>query len=894
LKGNVKTKAKRVRSAGWRAALGLAMVLGVVFGSGVGDAWGQSVPAGPAQLADEKFIDEVYVRFKVIRPAAAGYQITTGGFRHDGPQWYLPQLKGVSVAGGWSEWFHIPGKQLPKLKARVGGIAEWPSMTGTFVPVGPGAPVKPGVQVQIQIADAPSESQVVIDTVESSASQTVGFLLPHPIRKYKDQFETGSQMMARQLAWARESVARLDPGLAVSPIKVKKFTVMTALWGHYDPALEKESLDTLRWLGFNSVGNASTQAIKEAGMKTYGTTWNYTVSPEEASRDWTQFVKGALAKELQTAIGKWKYENLSHFVVSDETKVLDFSGVDRQQLSGWFRGYLSSMGVRSEDLPTRLESVEYPLEAMKGKSLKRDVDLKTRRLYYYAAKFGQWWSAKQLKHSSDLIKGTFADVPTETLPSDHAFFNAWGAPHVGMGYKMLDLIQIGRDRVVDIIAAEDWLGLNHMYGPKYTWTGAQSFAYMSAILRSGMTGHPEMELMGLITPSDDRYLRLKAYSNIGQGSKTLFYWTFGPTYIGTENYWSDLKSMYDGVAQTSKALADAEDVLFEARPVRDPVAILYSVSNDIWHTEDPASFVETRLLWHGLRHVQIQPDFLNEEDVGDGKLKDYKVLYVTGQTLTRKAAQAIARWVKTGGIVYLSAGAATRDEFYEPAIPGFAVDLWPADAAMTMVREKHEYNERVDLPTIAAMNQVTLDLAEGKPDGKVKLPVIGGMVTIPEPRRGIWGTGMTVLGRFEQGGGIASAMAKRGGGYVYVNGFFPMLAYGQMAGFKPTTLEEVWPAGPRALIRLPLKQAKVVPVAEADRDVVETNLLTGPKGSCVVLCNYTYKPITKLVVTVRVKHPVTKVRSTEGLPVKIIETLKDGGVRIELPLDLTDIVVLEP
>ncbi len=860
---------------------------------GMTTALAQAPQTTSAPAADDKFIDEIYVRFKVVRPVATGYQITTGGFRHDGPQWYLPQLKGVSVAGGWSEWFHLSGKQLPKLRARSGGLAEWPAMTGTFVPIDP-APNAPagskGVQVQIQIADAPSEAQVVIDTVETSDSQTVGFLLPHPIRKYKDQFETGSQMVSRQLAWARESAARLDPGVAVSPIKLKKFTVMTSLWGHYDPALEKNSLEAIKWLGINTVGNASAQAIKDAGMKTYGTTWNYTASPEEASREWTQFVKGTLAKELETAIGKWKYQNLVHYVVSDETGVLNLSGVDKQLLSGWFRGYLSSMGVRSEDLPTRLESVEYPVEAMKGKALSRDADLKTRRLHYYAAKFGQWWSAKQLKHSSDLIHGNFPDVPTETLPSSHSFFNGWGAPNVGMGYKMLDLIELGRTRAVDILAAEDWLGLNHMYGPKYTWSGAQSFAYLSAILRSGMTGHPEMDLMGLITPSDDRYLRLKAYSNVGQGSKTIFYWTFGPTYIGTENYWSDLHSMYDGVAKTNRALANAEDVLYEAKPVRDPVAILYSVSNDIWHTEDPASFVETRLLWHGLRHIQIQPDFLNEDDVAEGKLKDYKVLYLTGQTLTRKAGQAVARWVKTGGIVYLSAGAATRDEFFEPLIPGFAVDLWPADAAMSMIREKHEYSERIDLPTIAPMNHVTLDL----PEGKVKLPVIGGMLSIPEPRRGIWGTGMTVLGRFEQGGAIASAMAKRGGGYVYLNGFFPMLAYGQMAGFKPTTLEEVWPAGPRGLIRLPIKQAKLLPVAEADVDVVETNLLTGPKGSCVVLCNYTHKPIEKLAVTIRVKHPVTRARSTEGVPVKIVETLKDGGVKIELPLDVTDIVVLEP
>src|SRR5205085_5696171 len=130
------------------------------------------------------------------------------------------------------------------------------------------------------------------------------------------------------------------------------------------------------------------------------------------------------------------------------------------------------------------------------------------------------------------------------------------------------------------------------------------------------------------------------------------------------------------------------------------VAILYSVSHDIWHSDDPAAFVEKRLLWHALRHSQVQPDFLREEDIAAGGLKDYKVLYVTDWCVSRAASAAIDQWAKAGGIVYLSAGAATRDEFYEPYVPPFALAAWPPDAAMIMVKESHPYNERVDLPTI--------------------------------------------------------------------------------------------------------------------------------------------------------------------------------------------------
>ena len=185
-----------------------------------------------------------------------------------------------------------------------------------------------------------------------------------------------------------------------------------------------------------------------------------------------------------------------------------------------------------------------------------------------------------------------------------------------------------------------------------------------------------MSLRSLLTVSDEKYLRLKAFSGLGQSSKSIFYWTFGPTYIGTENYWSDLKGMYNGIAKINKDIEKAEDVLYPAKTVSDPVAILYSVSHDLWHTNDHAAFVEKRLLWHGLRHLQIQPDFLREEDIEDGKLGGYKVLYIVDRTLTRKSSAAIDQWVKNGGVVYLAAGAATRDEFYEPYSPPFAKEAW--------------------------------------------------------------------------------------------------------------------------------------------------------------------------------------------------------------------------
>jgi hypothetical protein len=91
-------------------------------------------------------------------------------------------------------------------------------------------------------------------------------------------------------------------------------------------------------------------------------------------------------------------------------------------------------------------------------------------------------------------------------------------------------------------------------------------------------------------------------------------------------------------------------------------------------------------------------------------------------------------------------------------------------------------------------------------------------------------------------------------------------------------------------VALALEAAKIAPVARADVPVVETSLLTGPRGSALVLVNYTYEPIARLKVDVRLPHPVAKAVSTEGVSVSLRPT--DGGVALELPLQWTDIILL--
>ena len=71
---------------------------------------------------------------------------------------------------------------------------------------------------------------MIISFAEASGSDTIGFLLPNPLREHANEFETGSQMTARQLAWAR--------GIAGNTaVALDSFDICTTLWSHCDPAL---------------------------------------------------------------------------------------------------------------------------------------------------------------------------------------------------------------------------------------------------------------------------------------------------------------------------------------------------------------------------------------------------------------------------------------------------------------------------------------------------------------------------------------------------------------------------------------------------------------------------------------------------------------------------------
>ena len=219
----------------------------------------------------------VFARFKVTQPAEGRFKIELGGYSHNDP-WQLSTASVDATADAWSAWTDVSAWPWHGKLDRAGGIAEWPAMRATVSRVGEGPAVK-GATLDVQLAERAEEASVVHSFTERTGSATIAFLVPTPLRENAKEFETGSQMTARHLKWAQEATNN-------QPISLKQFTFCTALWGHYDPDLARQAIATLKLLGVNIIGNYDSAMLREAGIRTYGTTWSYGPDATEAQKGW--------------------------------------------------------------------------------------------------------------------------------------------------------------------------------------------------------------------------------------------------------------------------------------------------------------------------------------------------------------------------------------------------------------------------------------------------------------------------------------------------------------------------------------------------------------------------------------------------------------------------------
>jgi hypothetical protein len=564
-----------------------------------------------------------------------------------------------------------------------------------------------------------------------------------------------------------------------------------------------------------------------------------------------------------------------------------------------FHGWLQAQNVRPADLGVKALDDVVPIESPDVLRQRQPQDPKAaNRIFYYTARFGQVAATERLRWLTESFhRYAAANILTSSLVADHPYFAGSG---LGMGMDdpnmawgghplSLDWFDLARQRAVDVIGIEDWMGLQYMYGPRYTWEGFQLRGFQAAMFRSG--SRARQPIIAWITPSDATNLVLKSSSALAQGAKHFFYWTYGPTATSTENYWGDLRGEYDGIVRMTRQLASAEHIIAPGVPRKTRVALLYSISADLWQPWGYVHMLERRATYLALVHDQYLVDMLTEEDVAAGRLADYDVLYTVDPNISARATTAIEQWVRAGGYVYGACGAGSRDEFNEPT-RGLGTVFGIEPSIRTEVRPE-EYRVRGGLNWIDYFDQVKLD----------RIPLVGGPAVF-----GVLGvkisfrpTSGQIIGRF-RGNAPAAVMHDFGNGKAVYVGACPGLSYLKDAGFVPVELKERYPPIQRRVLTGLAASRGVARLVELSDPVVEAGLYDAPAGTALVLANFTYRAIERLTVRVPLARSLHGVRSVEHGPLRFAEEAAPEELRRQgygsvavftTRLGLNDIILLE-
>lgn len=857
---------------------------------------------GQARSAD----DGLFVRFKLEKPQGTTYFVRVGGFIHNDP-WYLPGAivpEGAekdparqTPAGQFTPWLDLKklaGKRLHGRLARSGGVAELPNVTAEFIT----RDANDSRSVVIELATRADEKAVARRFEESFRGTLTSFLVSPKLKEDAAQLETASQMTARRLAWAREATG----GRAASP---KQLIVQTSFWSPQREELNLQEAEVLRLLGFNVVGNQSPAVREKAFFRVPGHTHDVDLSPG-VTRDRAEelIAKAAARNKEPTAPGV-------PFGFSDE--ICARAKVEGDKAREHFAAWLERHNVRASDLgAARLGEVvpiHTPEELRERQKAGRAA---ANRVFYYTSRFRQEAATERLRwHTEALHKHVAPDALSSTLVADHPYFSGTGLG-MGMGpnptwggYPLAcDWFDLARRKAVDMAGVEDWMGLQYMYGPGTTWEGFQLMGFQAAIFRSGSRG--TLPVMAWITPSDETNLRLKTASALCQGAKHFFYWTYGPTCTSTENYWSDLRGAYDGIVHATRQLAAAEHIIApgKTRPTR--VALFYSISSDLWQPFGYVSMLERRGTYLALVHEQYLVDMLTEEDVEAGRLADYAVLYAADPCIKSSAVAKIEAWVRSGGRLFATTAAGSRNEFDEE-VPGLAAAYGIEPGAKVQV-QPGDYHVRGALNGMGWLDEVVVS-GQGAGDNNLPSPAGGrgggGEGALPI-RFGAIGVkvavkpaGGHVVGTFKDGS-PAVIRHKHGRGETLYVATCPAVSYIKDAKFVPAELKEKWPPAQRAFITAAAREAGEPRLVGLSHPVVEAGVYDAPAGTALVLANFTYQPIEELRVRLLVDRPPKGVRSVEqgALQFSALHTSERdrSGERLvifQLRLGTSDVVVVE-
>jgi len=311
-------------------------------------------------------------------------------------------------------------------------------------------------------------------------------------------------------------------------------------------------------------------------------------------------------------------------------------------------------------------------------------------------------------------------------------------------------------------------------------------------------------------------------------------------------------------------------------------------------------------VYTALAHGHVPVDPIDEVMLAQTDLARYKAIYLNGSHLPRKSAEALARYVHRGGILWTSGWGCARDEADEPLKALEPVLGLEARAEPELWYKVQRYGA-VAVQSFADQRAVLAPVPTGakivgeQPYAAAFLAVVGREVLKPA-------ADTQVLARFADGA-AAMTVHPYGQGRAYVVGFYPGLEYSATIRDGQPDMSRDLDAARRRFITGPALTV-TQPVVEPSVPAVEGVLLHNPslKKRAVVLMNWAYRltgsadqgklqasivEMKDVDIILRGAGPVARATSAmldQDLPVRH----QGDALRLKLPrLEEGDVLVLE-
>ena len=552
-----------------------------------------------------------------------------------------------------------------------------------------------------------------------------------------------------------------------------------------------------------------------------------------------------------------------------------------------FRAWLRKLGQTPADLLVK------DWDAVKLVTREQSSD--SPALYYYSQRFRTRALGDFMAAQGALAKEFYGgDFPVLANFSDGAVY---GANFFIQGVDYFELLDSPDQNA---IWGEDWANGSSSY---------QCASFNIDLMRAASRERGQLIAHHLVSHANRKAwdIKLKATSEVARGVKIFNSFSYGPTWATHEggpywrsHVWQGRPETWTANAAITREIGAVEDLILPAMPAPAKVALLYSTASDVWTVgETHAHGFDRMHTWMALSHTQMPVDIVSEKQAAGGMLDAYRVCYLSGPNLTVTAAAKLRQWVKNGGALWLSAGAASRDEFNRPL--HVLDDILPATRSEALPLQSFLASGRY-LNTLAIKDEVHWD------GGKTSV------LAIKQPLQANAGT--TTLARFKDGN-AAMVHGSAGHGQVICCAFLPALSYIKTALDHRAALQKKiddkatltageqhdatliersynpwkFPAELRNLILEPVRRAKIKAPVLCDHPLVDVVFMPHDKGIVIPLANYTLEPIHKLTLQITVPRPVTKAESAIRGPLPFQQTTPTT-IELSLPLDNNDFVKL--